>query len=523
MAESSEDRKGKGHAESSRWPPTHINATVATRTLEEFQSYWVKRRGDCNVPLIFLKVARWFDKDGVDGYYCHYEDEGWKHIEFSFEFLAWINVQIKDHKYLVWQIAGGLLEITNTERSIPQSDWGAIDRAHDTTSEPENIKVCEPQSDPSEGNSSDDEDVVIPTEASARADEALQVFFHELNTDEPTNLPPSIPRPLSHGTRVPSITATLMATTTQTTTHAPTIGRSSRGGGGGPSGSGGGGGGGPPGGGGGGPPGGGPPAAGPGPGQAGGGAKLVGNRDRTQLFLSQWEIYWGLNYTVDTMAQSYTRVLCFLSYIQGPEVQDWVTHELRWLREQVHSHHVLPINPWLWAQMMVHFGNTFIDTMTQAKARHKLFKLCMEGGHIDEYITKFERYITMAGYGVDESTVLDKFIKGLPNPLAQSCVDMDTLDTWEEWKTLACKRQDVYLCWRQILRVSDNKRDQSSSKKKDLNKWRQGFNSKRADRDPNAMDTTPGRTWAQRMTTDERTRLMNEGKCFNCQRKGHFS
>ncbi len=25
------------------------------------------------------------------------------------------------------------------------------------------------------------------------------------------------------------------------------------------------------------------------------------------------------------------------------------------------------------------------------------------------------------------------------------------------------------------------------------------------------------------MTTDERTRLMNKGKCFNCQKKGHFS
>ncbi len=25
------------------------------------------------------------------------------------------------------------------------------------------------------------------------------------------------------------------------------------------------------------------------------------------------------------------------------------------------------------------------------------------------------------------------------------------------------------------------------------------------------------------MTTEERARLLNEGKCFNCQRKGHFS
>jgi len=40
--------------------------------------------------------------------------------------------------------------------------------------------------------------------------------------------------------------------------------------------------------------------------------------------------------------------------------------------------------------MMVHFGNAFVDTMTQEKACHELTKLRMEGGHIDEYIAKFE-------------------------------------------------------------------------------------------------------------------------------------
>ena len=91
---------------------------------------------------------------------------------------------------MAWQIAQGPLEITQEERAIPRSDWGPIDRATDPSSEPENIEVREPQSDTSDGDNSDDEDIVIPTEADAKAAEAVQVLFHKLKTD---NLPMSIP------------------------------------------------------------------------------------------------------------------------------------------------------------------------------------------------------------------------------------------------------------------------------------------------------------------------------------------
>src|SRR6266404_6693209 len=146
-----------------------------------------------------------------------------------------------------------------TERSIPRSDWGPIDgQVEDpVSSEPENINIREPQSNHSDNKSEKSEDICIPTNIEAREEEALQVFFHQLNTAGP-----AVPRPPSQNTQFPSIVATLMATATQTATHTPTIGHSSGGGGGGSGGGGGGGG----------PPGG---AAGPGPGQASGGAKLV--------------------------------------------------------------------------------------------------------------------------------------------------------------------------------------------------------------------------------------------------------
>ncbi len=164
-----------------------------TRALEEFQSHFIERQ-ERNVPLCFLKTAKWFDQPDRDGYYCHYKDEGWKHVEFSLKFLVWINLHVKDQKYFTWQIAGGQLEIMKEERLIPCSDWGPIDGAVDPTSEPENINVQEPQSDPLDDERSEPDDINIPTEQTARKDKALQVFFHTLKTND---LPPSIPRPLS--------------------------------------------------------------------------------------------------------------------------------------------------------------------------------------------------------------------------------------------------------------------------------------------------------------------------------------
>jgi hypothetical protein len=113
--------------------------------------------------------------------------------------------------------------------------------------------------------------------------------------------------------------------------------------------------GGPPGGfpGGGGPPGGGFPGGGgppapvplpPAPVVPGGrGDKLVGNpplifkgdRDKAKEFIMQWQLYKGVNITNDLMQNAYQRAMLFLTYIQGPLVNEWVKGVNAWLRGQV--------------------------------------------------------------------------------------------------------------------------------------------------------------------------------------------
>jgi hypothetical protein len=96
---------------------------------------------------------------------------------------------------------------------------------------------------------------------------------------------------------------------------------------------------------GGGPPGGGPPMPiPPTPIIAGGrNDKLVGNtpliftgdRARVEEFITQWQLYEGVNITNDLMRNAYQRAMLFLTYIQGPTVNKWVKGVNAWLRGQI--------------------------------------------------------------------------------------------------------------------------------------------------------------------------------------------
>src|SRR6266404_6503622 len=129
----------------------------------------------------------------------------------------------------------------------------------------------------------------------------------------------------------------------------------------------------------------------------------------------------------------HTVCMLFLTYIQGDDMQSWVMKQILWLWNETNTRGVLPTNEWLWRETLRTFGHAFIDMMTEACARSELSKLKMTGGDIDGFIAKFERLAHDANYMLDEPTVLDKFIKGLPMKLAEGCLNQDNPETWQEW------------------------------------------------------------------------------------------
>jgi hypothetical protein len=125
-----------------------------------------------------------------------------------------------------------------------------------------------------------------------------------------------------------------------------------------------------------GPPGGGPPGGGPPmpipPAPAIGGVrndKLVGNtpliftgeQSKAEEFIMQWQLYEGVNITNDLMRNTYQRAMLFLTYIQGPVVNEWVKGVNTWLRGQIINQRWAPTDEQLWNEVFDSFNRQFTN------------------------------------------------------------------------------------------------------------------------------------------------------------------
>jgi hypothetical protein len=173
-------------------------------------------------------------------------------------------------------------------------------------------------------------------------------------------------------------------------------------------------GGGPPGGG---PPGGGPPMPIPPAPVIGGGRndKLVGNtplifkgeHSRAKEFITQWQLYEGVNITNDLMRNAYQRAMLFLTYIQGPTVNEWVKGVNAWLRGQIIHQGWAPNDERLWIEVFDSFNRQFANVMEQEDAQAALAKgLQLDKGDLDKLITEFEQLVCLAGYDINQDLVL---------------------------------------------------------------------------------------------------------------------
>jgi hypothetical protein len=307
---------------------------------------------------------------------------------------------------------------------------------------------------------------------------------------------------------------------------------------------------------GGGPPGGGPPAPiPPAPAVMGGRSdKLVGNtplifkgeRSRAEEFITQWQLYEGVNITNDLMRNAYQRAMLFLTYIQGPIVNEWVKGVNAWLRGQIIHQRWAPTDERLWVEVFDSFNRQFANVMEQEDAQAALAKgLQLEKGDLDKLITEFEQLVRHAGYDINQDLVLRIFTSALPNTMYEYILrTLPQPASYEQWRSAAIDQQKVYVHMR-------NRADRFKTKKlPPITTWRPFGNQwKNPQRDPNAMDTSPGRTRARVAEAEDflpggnryeqrvggsreggypRGPVQRDGQrkvltCFFCGKPGHFA
>ena len=214
--------------------------------------------------------------------------------------------------------------------------------------------------------------------------------------------------------------------------------------------------------------------------------------------------------------------MLFLTFIKGPNVQEWAGSQVSWLgswliagasRGEEH----------LYDTVMDSFNTVFTDTMSLQKAKAEFQSLKMKRGEHDTYISKFESLARMAGYNLQDQMVLDRFGSGLNPGLFTAIINNTSPHTWLDWTRVAQKYQQKYLLIHSALGMKVGNSDSKARKKPQTpEQWKAAWNNKRSN-NPDAMDTTPGRARVRRIDADKRAELMKAGKCFTCKKQGHLS
>ena len=166
----------------------------------------------------------------------------------------------------------------------------------------------------------------------------------------------------------------------------------------------------------------------------------------------------------------------------------------------------------------------------------------MREGNVDEYIATFELLGQCAQGDLDDPFLLMHFTCGLPKALADTCINMESPETFQEWKAAALYQQKNWIK-KQALHCKQNTPNRPAMQGTANWTWDHNRQQMQANpaggwcsqgnhsvppprprlppRNDNRMDTS---TMIQKATTDkEKQEYHAVGWCFECGRQGHLT
>jgi hypothetical protein len=160
--------------------------------------------------------------------------------------------------------------------------------------------------------------------------------------------------------------------------------------------------------------------------------KFEGDRAKTLPFLTQFKWFMLMNCCTMIAQDPYMKAAFFLSLMDGPKVEGWMQHTYDWLDQVEADPSQLPFKMSAWQALEADFKQSFIDYVEHKCMQDKLRKLKMKDSDVDEYIAAFQLLSHHAGMNLDNLSMLRLFVHGLPKSLADSCINIDLPENFEQ-------------------------------------------------------------------------------------------
>jgi hypothetical protein len=239
-----------------------------------------------------------------------------------------------------------------------------------------------------------------------------------------------------------------------------------------------------------------------------------------------------MNRDADIARDPYKKCNYFLSLFEGSDTEGWIQIMDDWLEAVTVDSTILPWRMKEWQVMEREFKKAFVDYAESEKANDELRKLKMKDGNVDTYIARFTQLAHRGGHNPDQPKLLHLFGQGLPQTLANKCLELNDPNTFEEWTKAAQQNHKIYLkqlALKGAFNNTPNAKPQNSPfaglqwRSANQNRGAQGQKNPRnaTPRDPNAMDMSA--TIRKAVTEADKQKHRQEWRCFRCSKIGHIA
>jgi hypothetical protein len=214
---------------------------------------------------------------------------------------------------------------------------------------------------------------------------------------------------------------------------------------------------------------------------------FTGEREKWETFIIQAHFYFA--HYPDYFADQRNRGIYLLSWMEGENIRNWVNAILVTMGTPYES----PLlGSWY---LMIETATTLFGPINPEQTAREELRTIQQRTTVTDYHARFLRNATRSGY--NEEALVDAFYTGLKEPIKDMMVNIQRPETLNSLLSVAVDYEARILARAKERKKNEPKRPWFSGKPTTIN--------------------------ATKLSQEERTKRMKEGRCFICNQTGHMA